>query len=201
MLTLSLWGTRQLRRSFNNWFAENFFLEVLFAYAFISTISSSLDMIKQCGIWYSHTDIWRVAMNQSHTRYYVTGLHDCVWIYTHDNVIKWRYFPRYWPFVRGNSPAPGEFPSQRPVTRSFDVFFDLRLNKRLSKQSWGWWFETPSRSLWRHRNVKLSFFPVNCAANGLFVSNSIMKRLQLRFQMYLHIYVQIGTPLIIPIQT
>ena len=37
-----------------------------------------------------------------------------------------------------NSPVPGEFPTQRPVTRSFDVFFDLRLNKRLSKQSWGW---------------------------------------------------------------
>ena len=33
----------------------------------------------------------------------------------------------------GNSPVPGEFPSQRPVTRSFDVFFDLRLNKRLSE--------------------------------------------------------------------
>ena len=46
----------------------------------------------------------------------------------------------------GNSPVP----TQRPVTRSFDVFFDLRLNKRLSKQSWGWWFETPSRPLWRH---------------------------------------------------
>ena len=44
----------------------------------------------------------------------------------------------------------GEFPSQRPLTRSFDVFFDLRLNKRLSKQSWGWWFEKPSWSLWRH---------------------------------------------------
>ena len=28
----------------------------------------------------------------------------------------------------GNSPATGEFPAQRPVTRSFDVFFDLRLN-------------------------------------------------------------------------
>ena len=40
----------------------------------------------------------------------------------------------------------------RPVTRSFDVFFDLRLNKRLSKQSWGWWFEAPSRSLWRNCN-------------------------------------------------
>ena len=52
----------------------------------------------------------------------------------------------------GNSPVPGEFPAQRPVTRSFHVFFDLRLNKPLSKQSWGWWFEMLSRSLWRHRN-------------------------------------------------
>ena len=53
----------------------------------------------------------------------------------------------------GNSPVPGEFPTQRPVTRSFDVFFDLRLNKRLSKRSWGWWLETLSRPLWRHRNA------------------------------------------------
>ena len=53
----------------------------------------------------------------------------------------------------GNSPVTGEFPEQRPVTWSFDVFFDLRLNKLLSKQSSGWWFETPSRSLWRHCNV------------------------------------------------
>ena len=74
------------------------------------------------------------------------------------------WWSRYWPWWRhqngnifrvmaicaGNSPVPGEFPTQRPVTRSFDVFFDLRPNKRLSKQSWGWWFETPSRSLWRH---------------------------------------------------
>ena len=52
----------------------------------------------------------------------------------------------------GNSPVPGEFPAQRQVARSVDVFFDLRLNKRLSKQSWGWWSETPSSSLWRHRN-------------------------------------------------
>ena len=44
----------------------------------------------------------------------------------------------------GNSPVNGEFPAQRPVKRSFDVFFDLRLNKRSSKQPWGWWFETPS---------------------------------------------------------
>ena len=52
----------------------------------------------------------------------------------------------------GNSPVSGEFPSPRPVTRSFDVFFDLRLNKQLSKQPWGWWFETPPWSLWRQCN-------------------------------------------------
>ena len=51
-----------------------------------------------------------------------------------------------------NSAVSGEFLAQRPVTRSFGVFFDLRLNKRLSKQSWGWWFETLSRPLWRHCN-------------------------------------------------
>ena len=51
------------------------------------------------------------------------------------------------------SAVTGEFPSQKPVTRSFGVFFDLRQNKRLSKQSRRRWFETPSRSLWRHCNV------------------------------------------------
>ena len=45
-----------------------------------------------------------------------------------------------------------ELPSQRPVTRSFDVFFDLRMNKSLSKRSIHRWFDTPSRPLWRHCN-------------------------------------------------
>ena len=54
---------------------------------------------------------------------------------------------------KGNSPVTGDFPPQRPMTRNFDVFFDLRLNNRFSKQSWTWWFETPSRSLLRHCNV------------------------------------------------
>ena len=53
----------------------------------------------------------------------------------------------------GNSPVPGEFPAQRPVTRSFDVLFDPGLNKQLSKQLWGWWFETLICSLWRHCNT------------------------------------------------
>ena len=47
-------------------------------------------------------------------------------------------------------------PSQRLVARSFDVFFDLHLNKPLSEQSWDWWFETPSLSLWRHCNELLN---------------------------------------------
>ena len=47
----------------------------------------------------------------------------------------------------GKSPAPGEFHAQRPVTRSFDVFFDLRPNKRLSEQSLGWLFKMPTRPL------------------------------------------------------
>ena len=49
-----------------------------------------------------------------------------------------------------------KFPTQRPVTRSFDVYFDLRLNKRLCKPSWGWWFETLLCPLWCHSNVKMA---------------------------------------------
>ena len=60
----------------------------------------------------------------------------------------------------GEFTGPGEFPTQRPVTRSFDAFFDLRLNKRLSKQWWGWWFETPSWPLWRQCN-DLTSVPYN----------------------------------------
>ena len=68
----------------------------------------------------------------------------------------------------GEFTGPGEFPTQRPVTRSFVVFFDLRLNKRLSKQPRGWWFETPSCSLWRHRNVSRM-----CHFDEVFVFSSL----------------------------
>ena len=53
-----------------------------------------------------------------------------------------------------NPPVIGGFLSQRPVTRSFNIFFDLHPNKRLSKQSRRWWFEAQSRSLWRHCNIQ-----------------------------------------------
>ena len=64
---------------------------------------------------------------------------------THDDFIKWKHFPCYWPFVGviRQSPVTIELPSQRPLMRSFDVFFDLRC-KRLSKKSRRHWFETPS---------------------------------------------------------
>ena len=61
-------------------------------------------------------------------------------------------------FCAGNSPVTGDGHRWIPRTKASDeelwcfLWFDLRLNKRLSKQSWGWWFETPSRSLWRHCN-------------------------------------------------
>ena len=68
----------------------------------------------------------------------------------HDDVIKWKHFPRNWPFVQGIHRSPVNSLHKGHMTRSFGFFFDLRLNKRLSKQSWGWWFETLSRPLWWH---------------------------------------------------
>ena len=78
------------------------------------------------------------------------------------NNISWRRhqmetFSALLAICAGNSPVSGEFPAQRPVTRSFYVFFDLRPNKRLSKQLCGWWFETHSSPLWRHNNVAVFF--------------------------------------------
>ena len=70
----------------------------------------------------------------------------------HDDVIKWN-ISALLTICAGNSPVIGEFPAQRAVMRNFDVFFDLRLNKRLSTRSWGWLFETPSHPLWCDCNV------------------------------------------------
>ena len=69
----------------------------------------------------------------------------------HDDVIKWKHFPRYWPFVRGIHRSRW-IPRTKASDAELDVFFYLRANKRLSKQPRGWWFETPSWSLWRQCN-------------------------------------------------
>ena len=89
----------------------------------------------------------------SHATWYV---HD-IFVFRFVVVTWWRHqmetFSALLAICAWNSPVSGEFPAQRPVTRGFDIFFDLRLNKRLSKQSWGWWFETLSCPLWRQCNV------------------------------------------------
>ena len=81
----------------------------------------------------------------------------------------------------GNSPVPGEFPTQRPVTQGFDVFVDLRLNKRLRKQSWNWWFGMQSHPLWRHCNVmpnpEVNFAPTYSILRG---TNCVNVRLKFR---------------------
>ena len=66
----------------------------------------------------------------------------------HYDLIRWKHFP-----CEGNPPVTGGFPSRRPVMWSFDVFFDLRLDKQLSKPSTHQWFEMPSCSLWHHCNI------------------------------------------------
>ena len=86
----------------------------------------------------------------------------------HDDVIKWKHVPRHWLLCGEFTGDCGEFTGDRPVTRSFDVFFDLRLNKRLCKQSRRRWFETPSYSLWSHCNVVPNSDPVIWAAVGSF---------------------------------
>ena len=81
--------------------------------------------------------------------------------WTHDNVIKWKHFPRYWSFVRGIHRSPVNSPHKGQWRGALLFSFELRLNKRLSKQSLGWRFETPSCSLRRHCNASLtkSFSP------------------------------------------
>ena len=115
---------------------------------------SAFFFIQNLNIWIQIIEGCRIA-NKSTLVYVIYWLRPQAACH-HDDVIKWKHFPRYWPFVRGNHPVTGEFPAQRPVTRSFGVFFDLRLNKRLGKQSRRWWFEMPSHSLWRHCHDKNS---------------------------------------------
>ena len=85
----------------------------------------------------------------------------------HDDVIIWKHFLHYWPFVRG-------IPAQRPVTRGFDVFFDLRLNQQLSTRWRRWWFETPSWSLWRHCNAWLPCLRSLMSCNDMITISALL---------------------------
>ena len=119
-------------------------------------------------LWYINTHgyimtyVQHVAVEMTHaihstSQWYMHGSHlllSCGFMMTSSN----GNFSALLGICAGNSPVTGEFPTQRSVTRSFDVLFDLRLNKRFSKQSWVWWFETPLRPLWRHCNVFMVHF-------------------------------------------
>ena len=77
----------------------------------------------------------------------------------HDDVIKGKHFPRYWPFVRGIHRSRVNSPHKSQWRGALMFSLICALNKRSSKQSRGWWFETPSRSLWHYCNVKLKSPP------------------------------------------
>ena len=108
------------------------------------------------GLWALRCDKWQFFQVPSQVSRYVMNNPTSLPLLILYPYAWWRHqmetFSAVVAICAGNSPVPGELPTQRPVTRSFDVFFHLRLNKRLSKQSWGWWFDTPSRPLWRHCN-------------------------------------------------
>ena len=128
------------------------------------TITSSAHQMAGWHVWcLLHID-WRKnplinSVTKAHLQRYWTVIIHCVYeeylvhICTHDDVIKWKHFPHYWSFVWRIHWPLVNFPSQRPVTWSFDLFFDLYLNKHVSKQSRCWWIGTVSRSLWRQSNV------------------------------------------------
>ena len=95
----------------------------------------------------------------------------------HDDVIKWKHFPRYWPFVHRShqSPVNSLHKGQWRGALIFSLIC-VWINKRLSKQSWGWWFETLPHPLWRHSYGccgRWRYIPVNeslWALTGLKIS-------------------------------
>ena len=99
-----------------------------------------------------------------------------------DDVIKWKHLPCYWPSVWGIHRAPVNSPhkSQWRIALMFSLI--CALNKRLSKQSWGCGFDTPSCSLWRHCNgawykiARCSYLPGSCGPEFPFISKCLVVR-------------------------
>ena len=119
---------------------KNSHLFLTVKYRYISLYNRAFWKGSATSIWLSHGDM---------------VMHICLKKLSHNCLSSWwrhqiETFSALLAICAGNSPVPGEFPTQR---RSFDVFFDLRPNKRLSKHSLGWWIETLSPPLWRHLNV------------------------------------------------
>ena len=124
-----------------------------FYFGIISTTGPGYHNTHASNMQYINLSIYQYNTITYHIRW-EPKCHNCIAECTHDDVIKWKHFPRYWPFVRGIHRPPVNSPHKGQWRGAFNVFFDLCLNKRLSKQSWGWWFETLWRPLWRQCNVE-----------------------------------------------
>ena len=81
---------------------------------------------------------------------------------SHDDVVKWKHCSRYWPFVRGIQRSPVNYPHKGQLLGALTFYLIWALNKRLSKHSWSWWFETPLYSLWRHCNDHFDYYYCLC---------------------------------------
>ena len=103
-----------------------------------------------CQFWnqYEGWIVWK-HVETSTTNWWTDG-----WDHSyHDDAIKWKHFPHYWPFVRGIHHSPVNSPHKGQWCRALFFSFDVRLNQTLSKQWKRWWFEISSHSLWCHCNV------------------------------------------------
>ena len=79
-----------------------------------------------------------------------------------NDVIKWKHYPHYWPFVWGIHQPPVKSPHKGQWRRTLMFSLICALNKWLSKQPWGWWFETSLPSLWCHCNEITLHDHLNC---------------------------------------
>ena len=106
-------------------------------------------------IWYDYS-----KQPASHEKISTLGNND-----GHDDVIKWKHFLRYWPLVRGIHRWPVNSPHKAQGCWALMFSLICALNTQLSKQSWGWWFEMPKRSLWRHSNGSWHELPITTSQN------------------------------------
>ena len=124
--------------------------------------------------------LMNTLVNGYHMSHWVTELtcvhYDIALNHVHDDAIKWKHFPRYWPFVKGIHWSPVNSPYKGHWRGTLMFFFYLHLNKRLSKLSRRRWFETPSRPLGRHCNVlygtKLHFENVVVSVTSSLIKSS-----------------------------
>ena len=104
---------------------------------------------QSCQPWYNNTSVSAIVV----VVWYAVMACSSI-LPLHDDVIKWNHFPRYWPFVRGIHRSPVNSPHKGQWRGALMLSLICALNKRLNKQSCGWWLEAQSHSLWHHCNAR-----------------------------------------------